>query len=169
MFRIIRYSKLKKHSLMCEAAFTNHSLVCEDNDYAKIKKVYDDIKIEEKLYGEELYIYELIEDKGDGRIGITFKCDSVIYHNKIKPVANKYGYKFIHIDTNQYKLSKDYKHLKLIAYLRFNEFDKANNYFYFIETHLTTFGEKEIDEIINAKEIIHDDMDKMIKELNKND
>ena len=78
MFKIIRYSKLKKHSLMCEATFINQAMVCEMTDYDKIKKVYDGIKTEEKLYGEELYIYELIEDKGDEIIGIAFKCDSVI-------------------------------------------------------------------------------------------
>ena len=78
MFKIIRYSKLKKHSLMCEATFINQSSVCEDNNYDRIKKVYDAIKTEEKLYGEELYIYELIEDTDNEIIGIAFKCDSVI-------------------------------------------------------------------------------------------
>ena len=78
MFKIIRYRKLKKHSLMCEAKFIKQSLLCEHNDYDRIKKVYDSIKTEEKLYGEEILIYELIEDTGDEINGIAFKCDSVI-------------------------------------------------------------------------------------------
>ena len=78
MFKIIRYSKLKEHSLMCEAKFIKRSLLCEHNDYDKIKKVYDAIRTKEKLCGEEILIYELIEDKGDEIMGIAFKCDSVI-------------------------------------------------------------------------------------------
>ena len=116
--------------------------------------------------------------------------------NKIKPVTNKYGYKFIYIDTScnfggQYKFTKDYKHLKLNVYLTFNEFDKVSNYFYLIEVKNTILKENDIDEIINAnfyfyltkvknpiyketdideifqaKEMINDDIDNMIKELN---
>lgn len=67
MFKIIRYSKLKKQTVVYEA-----------NDYDRIKKVYDGIKIEEKLYGEEIYSYELIEDKDDKVNGIAFKCDSIL-------------------------------------------------------------------------------------------
>ena len=67
MFKIIKYNKLNEQSV-----------VYESNDYDQIQKVYDGIKTEKKLYGEELYIYELIEDKGDERIGIAFKSDIVL-------------------------------------------------------------------------------------------
>lgn len=51
-------------------------------------------------------------------------------------------------------------------YLTFNEFDKVNHYFYLIEVKNTILKENDIDEIIKAKEIINDDIEKMIKELN---
>lgn len=87
--------------------------------------------------------------------------------NKIKPVTNKYGYKFIYIDTSrQYKFTKEYKHLKLNVYLRFNELDKVNHYFYLIEVKNTILKVNDIDEIIKAKEMINDDIDNMIKEFN---
>ena len=92
--------------------------------------------------------------------------------NKIKPITSEYGYKFVHIDASfqygdQYKFSKTYKHLKLNVYFRFNEFDKVKNYFYLIEVKNTILKENDLEDIIKAKSIIDDDIDKIIKELNK--
>lgn len=92
--------------------------------------------------------------------------------NKIKPITSKYDYKFVHIDASfhygdQYKFSKDYKHLKLNVYFRFNNLDKVSNHFYLIEVKNTILKENDIEDIIKAKSIIDDDIDKIIKELNK--
>ena len=67
MFKIIKYSRINKQIV-----------ISESDDYEEIKKVYDAIKIEEKLAGEDIFIYELIEDKGKTRTGIALKSDSVI-------------------------------------------------------------------------------------------
>ena len=67
MFKIIKYSRINKQLV-----------ISESNDYEEIKKVYDAIKTEEKLAGEDIFIYELIEDKGKTRTGIALKSDSVI-------------------------------------------------------------------------------------------
>ena len=67
MFKIIKYSKINKQLV-----------ISESDDYEEIKKVYDAIKIEEKLAGEDIFIYQLIEDKGKTRTGIALKSDNVI-------------------------------------------------------------------------------------------
>ena len=67
MFKIIKYSKINKQLV-----------ISESDDYDKIKKVYDAIKPEEKLAGEDIFIYELIEDKGETRTGIALKSDIII-------------------------------------------------------------------------------------------
>ena len=67
MFKIIKYSKINKQLV-----------ISESDDYDKIKKVYDEIKPEEKLAGEDIFIYELIEDKGETRTGIALKSDVII-------------------------------------------------------------------------------------------
>ena len=67
MFKIIKYSRINKQLV-----------ISESDDYDKIKKVYDAIKPEEKLAGEDIFIYELIEDKGETRTGIALKSDIVI-------------------------------------------------------------------------------------------
>ena len=92
--------------------------------------------------------------------------------NKIKPITSKYGYEFVHIDASfhygdQYKFSKTYKHLKLNIYLRFNNLDKVSKHFYLIELKNTILKEKDLENVIKAKSIIDDDIDKIIKELNK--
>lgn len=67
MFKIIKYSRINKQLV-----------ISENDDYDKIKKVYDEIKTEEKLAGEDIFIYELIEDNDETRTGIALKSDSVI-------------------------------------------------------------------------------------------
>ena len=67
MFKIIKYSKINKQIV-----------ISESDNYEEIKKVYDAIKIEEKLAGENIFIYELVEDKDKTRTGIALKSDSVI-------------------------------------------------------------------------------------------
>lgn len=67
MFKIIKYSKINKQFI-----------ISESDDYEEIKKVYDAIKTEEKLAGEDIFIYELVEDEGKTRTGIALKSDSVI-------------------------------------------------------------------------------------------
>ena len=67
MFKIIKYSKINKQLV-----------ISESNDYEEIKKVYDAIKTEEKLAGEDIFIYELVEDEGKTRTGIALKSDIVI-------------------------------------------------------------------------------------------
>ena len=67
MFKIIKYSKINKQLV-----------ISESDDYEEIKKVYDAIKTEEKLAGEDIFIYELVEDKDKTRTGIALKSDSVI-------------------------------------------------------------------------------------------
>ena len=67
MFKIIKYSTINKQLV-----------ISESDDYEEIKKVYDAIKPEEKLAGEDIFIYELIEDKGETRTGIALKSDVII-------------------------------------------------------------------------------------------
>ena len=67
MFKIIKYSKINKQLV-----------ISESDDYDKIKKVYDAIKPEEKLAGEDIFIYELIEEEGKTRTGIALKSDIII-------------------------------------------------------------------------------------------
>ena len=67
MFKIIKYSKINKQLV-----------ISESDDYEEIKKVYDAIKPEEKLAGEDIFIYELVEDKGETREGIALKSDIII-------------------------------------------------------------------------------------------
>ena len=67
MFKIIKYSKINKQLV-----------ISESNDYEEIKKVYDAIKLEEKLAGEDIFIYELIEEEGETRTGIALKSDIII-------------------------------------------------------------------------------------------
>ena len=67
MFKIIKYSKINKQFIISES---------DDNE--KVKKVYDAIKTEEKLAGEDIFIYELVEDEGKTRTGIALKSDIVI-------------------------------------------------------------------------------------------
>ena len=67
MFKIIKYSKINKQLV-----------IGESNDYEEIKKVYDAINPEEKLAGEDIFIYELIEEEGKTRTGIALKSDIVI-------------------------------------------------------------------------------------------
>ena len=67
MFKIIKYSRINKQLV-----------ISESDDYDEIKKVYDAIKPEEKLAGEDIFIYELIEDKGETRTGIALKSDIII-------------------------------------------------------------------------------------------
>ena len=92
--------------------------------------------------------------------------------NKLRPIVRKYDYKFVHFDASfnygdQYKFSKFYKNIKLSIYLRFNNLDKVSNHFYLIEIKNTILKEKDLEDIIKAKSIIDDDIDKIIKELNK--
>ena len=67
MFKIIKYRAINKQLV-----------ISESDDYEEIKKVYDAIKPEEKLAGEDIFIYELIEDKGETRTGIALKSDVII-------------------------------------------------------------------------------------------
>ena len=67
MFKIIKYSRINKQLV-----------ISESDDYEEIKKVYDAIKPEEKLAGEDIFIYELVEDKDKTRTGIALKSDIVI-------------------------------------------------------------------------------------------
>ena len=67
MFKIIKYCKINKQLV-----------ISESDDYDKIKKVYDEIKTEEKLAGEDIFFYELVEDKGETRTGIALKSDIII-------------------------------------------------------------------------------------------
>ena len=67
MFKIIKYCKINKQLV-----------ISESDDYDKIKKVYDEIKIEEKLAGEDIFFYELVEDEGETRTGIALKSDIII-------------------------------------------------------------------------------------------
>lgn len=67
MFKIIKYSKINKQMV-----------ISESDDYEEIKKVYDAIKPEEKLAGEDIFIYELIEEEGKTRMGIALKSDIII-------------------------------------------------------------------------------------------
>ena len=67
MFKIIKYCNINKQLV-----------ISESNDYEEIKKVYDEIKTEEKLAGEDIFIYELVEDKGETRTGIALKSDIII-------------------------------------------------------------------------------------------
>ena len=67
MFKIIKYCKINKQLV-----------ISESDDYDKIKKVYDEIKIEEKLAGEDIFFYELVEDEGETRTGIALKSDVII-------------------------------------------------------------------------------------------
>ena len=67
MFKIIKYCNINKQLV-----------ISESNDYEEIKKVYDAIKIEEKLAGEDIFFYELVEDKGETRTGIALKSDIII-------------------------------------------------------------------------------------------
>lgn len=67
MFKIIKYSKINKQLV-----------ISESDDYEEIKKVYDAIEPEEKLAGEDIFIYELIEEEGGTRTGIALKSDIVI-------------------------------------------------------------------------------------------
>ena len=67
MFKIIKYCNINKQLV-----------ISESNDYEEIKKVYDAIKTEEKLAGEDIFIYELVEDKGETRTGIALKSDIII-------------------------------------------------------------------------------------------
>lgn len=67
MFKIIKYCNINKQLV-----------ISESNDYEEIKKVYDAIKIEEKLAGEDIFIYELVEDEGETRTGIALKSDIII-------------------------------------------------------------------------------------------
>ena len=67
MFKIIKYSKINKQFI-----------ISESDDYEEIKKIYDAIKTEEKLAGEDIFIYELVEDEGKTRTGIALKSDIVI-------------------------------------------------------------------------------------------
>lgn len=67
MFKIIKYSRINKQLV-----------ISESDDYEEIKKVYDAIKPEEKLAGEDIFIYELIEEEGKTRTGIALKSDIVI-------------------------------------------------------------------------------------------
>lgn len=92
--------------------------------------------------------------------------------NKLRPIVSKYDYEFVHFDASlnhgdQYKFSKTYKHLKLNIYLRFNNLDKVSKHFYLIEAKNTILKEKDLEDIVKAKSIIDDDIDKIIKELNK--
>ena len=92
--------------------------------------------------------------------------------NKIKPITSKYGYEFVHIDASfhygdQYKFSKTYKHFKLNIYLRFNNLDKVSKHFYLIELKNTILKERDLENIIKAKSMIDDDINEIIKELNK--
>lgn len=66
MFKIIKYSKINKQLV-----------ISESDDYEEIKKVYDAIEPEEKLAGEDIFIYELIEE-GETRTGIALKSDIII-------------------------------------------------------------------------------------------
>ena len=67
MFKIIKYCTINKQLV-----------ISESNDYEEIKKVYDAIKTEEKLAGEDTFIYELIEEEDKTRTGIALKSDIVI-------------------------------------------------------------------------------------------
>ena len=67
MFKIIKYSKINKQMV-----------ISESDDYEEIKKAYDAIKPEEKLAGEDIFIYELIEEEGKTRMGIALKSDIII-------------------------------------------------------------------------------------------
>lgn len=71
MFKIIKYSKINKQII-----------ISESDDYEEIKKVYDAIKPEEKLAGEDIFIYELIEEEGKTRMGIALKSDIIIMLNR---------------------------------------------------------------------------------------
>ena len=67
MFKIIKYCNINKQLV-----------ISESNDYEEIKKVYDAIKPEEKLAGEDIFIYELIEEEDKTRTGIALKSDIII-------------------------------------------------------------------------------------------
>lgn len=67
MFKIIKYSKLNRQFV-----------IFEDNDYDRVKSVYDAIKTEEKLYGEDIFTYEIIEEKNGEWIGLSNKSDLIL-------------------------------------------------------------------------------------------
>lgn len=50
----------------------------ETNDYEEAKKFFDDIKTEEKLAGEFICHYEIVEVENDILKGISKKSDSII-------------------------------------------------------------------------------------------